>query len=90
MLAPPRGVVLSFAALAVQSRRNRSPIRRRLFNELCDGHELGREERDLLELIGEARRLDPLAKIFLEPDRLTDPKTASCDQPSAVAHGAPT
>ena len=47
-----------------------------LFNELCDGHELGREERDLLEQLAKRAKLDPLAKIFLEPDRLTDSKTS--------------
>jgi len=44
---------------------------RELFNELCDGHELGREEREFLEQLAKRAKLDPLAKIFVEPDSLT-------------------
>lgn len=45
-----------------------------LFQELCDGHELGREERELLEQLAKRAKFDPLSRIFLEPDRLTDPQ----------------
>ncbi len=45
-----------------------------LFNEMCEGHGLGREERDLLEQLAKRAKFDPLARIFLEPDRLSDPQ----------------
>lgn len=46
-----------------------------LFNEMCEGHELGREERDLLEQLAKRAKFDPLSRIFLEPDRLSDPQS---------------
>jgi hypothetical protein len=47
-----------------------------LFAELCEGHQLGREERDLLEQLAKRAKLDPVARIFLEPDLLTDPQAS--------------
>ncbi|MDZ4781686.1 MAG: hypothetical protein SGJ19_15650 [Planctomycetia bacterium] len=45
---------------------------RGLFNELCDGHELGRDEREFLEQLAKRAKLEPVARIFLEPDCLTN------------------
>lgn len=47
-----------------------------LFNEMCEGHSLGREERDLLEQLAKRAKFDPLSRIFLEPDRLSDPQAS--------------
>lgn len=44
---------------------------RELFNELCDGHQLGRDERDFLEQLARRAKLNPAANIFLDPDSLT-------------------
>src|SRR5690606_4379950 len=41
-----------------------------LFQELCDGHELRREDRELLESLAKREKLDPAAKIFLAPELL--------------------
>lgn len=43
-----------------------------LFVELCDGHELSREEREFLEQLAKRAMLEPAARIFLDPDSLTD------------------
>lgn len=52
-----------------------------LFIELCDGHELSREEREFLEQLAKRVKLDPLARIFVEPDNLT--AGGSADLPPA-------
>ncbi len=43
-----------------------------LFVELCDGHDLAREEREFLEQLAKRAKLEPAAKIFLDPDSLTN------------------
>lgn len=55
-----------------------------LFQELCDGHALLKEERDLLEVLARHGKLEPTAKIFLEPDLFADPGLAPAQQKLAV------
>ena len=43
-----------------------------LFHELCDGHALEREERELLEQLARRAKFDPLSRIFFEPERLSE------------------